>query len=556
VKPANVLVTRDGLAKVADFGLTAARARLAEAADTSEPASSVTTRCGSPHYNSPEQAEGAKVHRATDVWSWGLSVLEMFTGDVASRPGVVAPWALDQFLKTTHQTTALPQMPQALADVLRKCFCLRPEDRWASMDEAADHLVKIYRECTGHEYPRMKPPAPLPPAHSHASPDRWTNWGYQWDDPRDYLEDAIADEGIGNAAAIVGQLAAAAAASRSSQALVDIALYEETLERYRRMVKGGRHDLKMRLYRICTEKAAVHAYLGDMSGAQALFNEALSVVHSITPQSASARTEIARVYINKGLTFYDAGEPEAALGEQARASQVLTSLISGECRLEWCNELAKVYLNMGNALHQLNRYPDSVEMYLYANELREWLLVEQQMWEVAGELAESYRNLSGTMLAGKMAKEAKDLCGRAMAMLSYVRESGPAPRIDSALAWACVTMAQASSQLSEHTEAVKWCERGIAELDQLHRIQDRPEARVPFAQAIAARAQIAEAAGDRKGAIQWWQRAIDLHSWLVFEAGQHELEEALANAIASYERVAEHPWKRFIRRFIRRFWRS
>jgi len=124
----------------------------------------------------------------------------------------VAPWALNQFLKTTHQKTALPQMPQALADVLRKCFCLRPEDRWTSMDEVADHLVIIYRECTGHEYPRTKAArATADGSLPYLTRSLDEIGGYQWDDPRDYLEEAIADEGIGNAAAIVGQLAAAAA---------------------------------------------------------------------------------------------------------------------------------------------------------------------------------------------------------------------------------------------------------------------------------------------------------------------------------------------------------
>jgi serine/threonine protein kinase len=551
VKPANILVARDGQAKVTDFGLTAARIRLAEPVDKSELVSGLTARGGSPYYCSPEQAEGGKVNRATDIWSWGRVVLEMFTGELES-PGTLASYALEWFLSKPQEMQC--QMPAGLAEILRKCFREPPEERWASMDQVADQLVTIYSQCTGGEYPRNKPAKLPPPARSHASPDRWTNWGYQWDDPRGYLEDAIAETETGDAAAKVAVLAEAAAVSPSSQALIDIALYEETLERYNRLVNHGRDDLKWRLYRVCAEKASVHAYLGDIPGADALFKKAVNVMGSITPQSDETRTEVAKAHINEGIIFYHSGDAEAALSEQARAHQVLTSLLEGECRLEWCNYLAKVYLNMGNALDQLGRYPDAVEMYEYAKDLREWLLLERQMWEVAGELAGSYNNLSETLLTCKMFKEAKDFCARAIALLTRLKHDGSNAHIDRALAWAYVSMGRACSGMGAHSEAVAWCDGGIRELQELHDSQDRREARLPFAKAVAARAQISEAAGDRS-ATECWKWAADLLYRVYFEEGHHEIEADLAGAVAAYERLlAESAWKRIFRK-VRSIWR-
>ena len=77
VKPANLMLTSAGDAKVTDFGLARARMVAGVAvAQASGHGPLVTTAGMTPAYCSPEQARGEALSRATDFWSWALSVLE------------------------------------------------------------------------------------------------------------------------------------------------------------------------------------------------------------------------------------------------------------------------------------------------------------------------------------------------------------------------------------------------------------------------------------------------------------------------------------------------
>ncbi len=159
VKPANVLMTPDGVAKVTDFGLARARA-LAEGSLTlptqaGQQSLLVSGRGMTPAYCSPEQAAGQLLSRKTDIWSWAVSVLEMFMGEVTWLSGVLAGEVLASY-QAPH-TPLLPTLPQAVANLLQRCLATKPEQRPASMAEVAPELITIYeREC-GERFPRQEP---------------------------------------------------------------------------------------------------------------------------------------------------------------------------------------------------------------------------------------------------------------------------------------------------------------------------------------------------------------------------------------------------------------
>jgi WD40 repeat protein len=184
VKPGNILLTPEGVAKVTDFGMARARGSPAQAVANDTLTSILVSAGGmTPAFCSPEQAAGQPVSRKTDIWSWAVSVLSMFTGGVAWSAGNLAPGALKDYLKTRKRYAKkgtvplsskgqspfsrplfraghepnLPAMPSAVAELLLHCFESPPENRPKDMIEIAAVLEKAYERATGMPYPR-KPP--------------------------------------------------------------------------------------------------------------------------------------------------------------------------------------------------------------------------------------------------------------------------------------------------------------------------------------------------------------------------------------------------------------
>jgi WD40 repeat protein len=171
VKPGNVLLTPEGVAKVTDFGMARARGAPATALGQDGSASILVSAGGmTPAFCSPEQAEGLPVSRKTDVWSWAVSVLAMFTGGVTWSAGYLAPGVLLHYLKTPKKgldlsapkdslplPLYLPPMPGPLGDLLLNCFQSQPEARPKDMLEIVAELEKMYEQITANVYHRKEP---------------------------------------------------------------------------------------------------------------------------------------------------------------------------------------------------------------------------------------------------------------------------------------------------------------------------------------------------------------------------------------------------------------
>jgi tRNA A-37 threonylcarbamoyl transferase component Bud32 len=123
VKPGNILLARDGRARITDFGI----ARLDAEAEASLPG----TTLGSVHYFSPEQAQGATTTPASDVYGLGLVLFEALTG---ARPfGGGSPEAIASArvgAPAPSPRTLEPGIPVWVDAIVRRALAPRPADRY------------------------------------------------------------------------------------------------------------------------------------------------------------------------------------------------------------------------------------------------------------------------------------------------------------------------------------------------------------------------------------------------------------------------------------------
>ena len=161
VKPGNVMMTAAAVAKVTDFGLAKAWRGIGAAAPPADTTVMATYAGLTPAYASPEQVAaahretGERLTRRTDLWSWAVSVFEMFAGRLPTRAGgQFAREILDSYLR--GRSGAVP-MPADVADILLDCFELDPARRPATMSEVADRLRDTYARELGTHYTRAAP---------------------------------------------------------------------------------------------------------------------------------------------------------------------------------------------------------------------------------------------------------------------------------------------------------------------------------------------------------------------------------------------------------------
>ena len=124
VKPQNIIISTDGTAKVADFGI-------ARAASSDTINSNVM---GSVHYSAPEQSRGGFSDAKSDIYSLGITMYEMLTGRVPFDGDSTVEVALKHLQEEIISPREyLPDLPRAVEQIILKCTQKSPDRRYQSM---------------------------------------------------------------------------------------------------------------------------------------------------------------------------------------------------------------------------------------------------------------------------------------------------------------------------------------------------------------------------------------------------------------------------------------
>lgn len=139
IKPHNMLVTPDGRLKVTDFGI-------ARALSSVNPDEQHDVVWGSPHYLSPEQAQGLAPSPASDVYGLGVIMYEMLTGQLPFDSD--DPQELIRLHKEATPTPPRqlnPQISPALEQIMLKVLAKEPAARYRTTDQLGRILSTFYK---------------------------------------------------------------------------------------------------------------------------------------------------------------------------------------------------------------------------------------------------------------------------------------------------------------------------------------------------------------------------------------------------------------------------
>jgi serine/threonine protein kinase/Tfp pilus assembly protein PilF len=136
LKPSNIIIDRQGNARIMDFGIA-----------RSIHAKSVTGEgfiVGTPEYMSPEQVEGKEVDARSDIYSLGIVLYEMVTGQVPFEGDTPFTVGVKHKSEKPRDPKELnPQIPSDLAQLILRCLEKDPARRYQSADEVRLDLQKI-----------------------------------------------------------------------------------------------------------------------------------------------------------------------------------------------------------------------------------------------------------------------------------------------------------------------------------------------------------------------------------------------------------------------------
>lgn len=140
IKPQNIIISKEGKVKVTDFGIAKA---------TSSNTIS-TNAMGSVHYTSPEQARGGFSDAKSDIYSLGITMYEMITGELPFDGESTVSIALKHLQEDITEPSEInPDIPYSLEQIILKCTQKSPDRRYATVNQLERDLRRSLSDPDG-----------------------------------------------------------------------------------------------------------------------------------------------------------------------------------------------------------------------------------------------------------------------------------------------------------------------------------------------------------------------------------------------------------------------
>lgn len=173
VKPSNIIITKDNVAKIVDFGL----ARMVATASATQSISNT----GTLPYMAPEQILGEVLDQRVDIWALGVVLVQMLTG---SHPFLRPNTAAMTFAILNQPPSALDVVPAPIQPIVYRALSKQASHRYGSMEEMKQDLETARAEITSTPLAQDEPtvtraisPRELKEYVENASTPRWGSQG-------------------------------------------------------------------------------------------------------------------------------------------------------------------------------------------------------------------------------------------------------------------------------------------------------------------------------------------------------------------------------------------
>lgn len=521
VKPSNCLMDNMGRVKVSDFGL----------ASTSLDVRGNATRDAAPRfmgtvpYCSPEQLDGDNPDIRSDIWAYGVMLLELLTG----RKPAYGP-AANELLQDHRSKYGDGSIPPEMWELLTKMFAIDRSERPQSFSEVGEPLRVIYARATGKPYERRFPTPFVGEDGCDATGaslvDQATRLlrlamrsNHRSEREADRFRLSLPTQGRGT----------------TQDAMGAITICAETERLLRRAIASDTAPITAALLAATVQLTAnSHRQAGNLQGAAQAYGRLIEELKSLVPSKADSdktgdlRLALAKAFQNRAICLRQAGNATAAGRDYDEAIRLLKPVSGDRSSPSTDNTTAEVIQNKAIALLNAGNLYEAAAEIEQAVALRKQVLRVHPSWRL--DLASTLLNrgvIRRNLGQIEAAVEDYSACIDISSDPSAGGEFGSREEIISS---AYVNRAAAYQHQNRLPAAKQDADRAIQQLLQWEVPGGGNKQLIRLAQALNNRAHIFRLLGDSSSAMQDIRRCIEIRTELVEQRGQEELTASLAKA--------------------------